>query len=346
MLEILDMDKVKISIIVPVYNAEESLDRCLHSILDQDFSSYEVVLVDDGSADASSLICDRYSSTDPRFITLHQPNKGVSAARNAGINMANGEYVMFLDSDDALLPYALDNLLDGACDEDIIVGGYGIFINGVPGKEIKPALSRSYKGNDCNRFFEENLHRNCVMLDSPWAKLFRRKTIGNTRFDETLSYAEDKLFVFEMLYKMSSVRTVSHAVYAYYVHSGSLGSDISSDTHITKLRQFLPKYIALLETLCTRFPSVPKIQSLYHNDVVGRYLCRILNIFSKRQSEHLNEEFLSWVYTLMDADKHLGVFSLRSGQVPNMILYKLKKIPFSIKVYRAFVRINKFFCHN
>ena len=83
------MDKVKISIVVPVYNAEDYLDRCLHSILDQEFSSYEVILVDDGSTDASSLICDRYSSTDPRFVTLHQPNKGVSAARNAGINMAN-----------------------------------------------------------------------------------------------------------------------------------------------------------------------------------------------------------------------------------------------------------------
>ena len=117
------MDKVKISIIIPVYNAEEYLDRCLHSVLDQDFTSFEVILVDDGSSDASPLICDRYSSTDPRFITLHQSNKGVSAARNSGLNMAQGEYVMFLDSDDVLLPDALEKMVDGLKDEDVVVGG-------------------------------------------------------------------------------------------------------------------------------------------------------------------------------------------------------------------------------
>ena len=106
------MDKVRISIVVPVYNAEDYLDRCLHSVMDQEFTSYEVILVDDGSTDASSLICDRYSSTDPRFVTIHQANKGVSAARNAGINMAQGEYVMFLDSDDVLLPFALETMME------------------------------------------------------------------------------------------------------------------------------------------------------------------------------------------------------------------------------------------
>ena len=121
------MDKCRLSIIIPVYNVEEYLDRCLGSILDQDFTSYEVILVDDGSTDSSSLICDRYSSTDPRFITLHQSNKGVSAARNAGKNMAQGEYLMFLDADDALLPYALDSLADSATGEDVVLGGYATF---------------------------------------------------------------------------------------------------------------------------------------------------------------------------------------------------------------------------
>ena len=115
------MNKVKITIIVPVYNAEEYLDRCMNSILDQEFSSYEVILVDDGSTDASGLICDRYSGTDPRFITVHQKNSGVSAARNAGLNLAQGEYVMFLDSDDALLPYALDELMSNSNDEDVVI---------------------------------------------------------------------------------------------------------------------------------------------------------------------------------------------------------------------------------
>lgn len=337
------MDKVKISIIIPVYNAEEYLDRCLHSVLDQEYSSYEVILVDDGSTDSSPLICDRYSGTDPRFITLHQPNAGVSSARNAGINMAQGEYVMFLDSDDALLPYALENMMDGIGEEDVVVGGYGAFIEGVPSKEVKPAAARSYKGNEYQKFFQENITRNCELLDSPWAKLFKMKAIGDTRFDVRLNYAEDKLFVFEVLSKSSSVLTVPQAVYGYYMHAGSLGSDISSDNHIKKLRQFLPEYVLIVSKLTTRFPSVPKIQSLYHNDVVGRYLCRILNIFATRESELLNEDYLTWIYSMLDADKNIGVFSLRAGQVPNMLLYKLRKIPFSIKAYRFMARINQWF---
>ena len=337
------MDKVKISIVVPVYNAEEYLDRCMHSVLDQDFSSYEVILVDDGSTDASSLICDRYSSTDPRFVTLHQPNKGVSAARNAGKNMAQGEYVMFLDADDALLPYALESLADSSTGEDIVVGGYAAFTCGVPSKEVKPKKSVSYKGEDYQKFFAENITRNCELLDAPWAKLFRTKAVRGISFNENLSYAEDKLFVFEALVKCRSARTVSQPVYAYYRRSGSLGSDLSSDKHISKLMQFLPEYIKLVSSLGDLCPSVDTVQKLYHKDVVGRYLCRILNIFATRKSELLNEETVSWVYSLMDADDKSGVFSLRFGQVPNMILYNIHKPSFSVKVYRFCAAVSSLF---
>jgi hypothetical protein len=248
-----------------------------------------------------------------------------------------------LDSDDALLPYALDELMHNLNDEDVVIGGYGMFIENVPKKEVKPKETASYKGSDYPHFFQKNLLRNCEMLDSPWAKLFKRKVIGKTRFCEELTYAEDKLFVFEILAKASSVMTVSAPVYGYYVRAGSLGSDISSDAHISKIRAFIPKYASVISSLCQRCPSSTKLQRLYHNDVVGRYMCRILNQFTFRESEHLNEEFLSWVYAMMDADKHLGVFSLRAGQVPNMILYKMRKLSFSIKMYRFFYKTNRIF---
>ena len=338
------MDKVKISIVVPVYNAEDYLERCLHSILDQEFSSYEVVLVDDGSTDASWLICDRYSSTDPRFITLHQPNKGVSAARNAGINMAQGEYVMFLDADDALLPDALEVMVESLNGEDVVVGGYGTFIGGVPSKEVKPDVTRSYKGNDYPRFFEDNLRPNCELLDAPWAKLFRTKAIRGIRFNEDMNYAEDKLFVFEVLSKCTSILAVSHAVYGYYRRAGSLGSDISSDSHIQKLMLFLERYVPMVSVLCERCPSVEKVQNLYHHDVVGRYLCRILNIFATRKSSMLDESTLSWIYSMMDKDPDLGLFSLRIGQVPNLYLYKKRNVKKSIKAYGIIRKARKIFC--
>ena len=122
------MNKCRLSIIVPVYNAEEYLDRCLVSILEQDFSSYEVILVDDGSTDSSPLICDRYSATDPRFRTIHKENGGVSSARNSGLDLAKGEYVMFVDSDDALIPDSLEMLFEHMTGQDFAVGGYNYFL--------------------------------------------------------------------------------------------------------------------------------------------------------------------------------------------------------------------------
>ncbi len=333
------MNKNRLSIIIPVYNAEEYLDRCLDSIFEQSFASYEVILVDDGSTDSSPLICDRYSATDPRFRTIHKKNGGVSSARNAGINLAKGEYLMFVDSDDALLPDALDRMMEGVVDEDVIVGGYTAFVGGIPGKEILPRKTRSYRGEELNAFFEDNIRKNCEMLDAPWSKMFRRKTVGDLRFCEGLSYAEDKLFVFNFLAKCHSAHTCAVPVYAYHIRPGSLGSDISSDRHLIQLRRFLPLYVEALAVLESRFPSCEKLDSLYHKDVVGRYCCRILNIFLKRRTGLLTEDYLGWVYGLMSDDGYLGVFSVRFGQIFNLLLYKNGSVGFSVKVYRLTSRI-------
>ncbi len=333
------MDKVRLSIIIPVYNAEEYLDRCLESVFEQSFPSYEVILVDDGSSDSSPLICERYSSTDPRFKTVHKKNGGVSSARNAGLNLAKGEYVMFVDSDDALLPDALDRMMEGVVDEDVVVGGYTAFIGGVPGKEVLPRKTDSYRGEGMNFFFEDNIRKNCEMLDAPWSKMYRRKTIGSLRFNEELSYAEDKLFVFSFLAKCHSAHTCDVPVYAYHIRPGSLGSDIASDRHLMQLRRFLPLYADVLKALGGRFPASEKLNSLYHRDLVCRYLCRIMNIFMKRRTGLLSEEFVRWVYEMMEADPMLGVFSVRAGQIFNMILYKIGRPGLTVNVYRITSRI-------
>lgn len=329
------MNKDKLSIIIPVYNAEDYLGRCLISILEQDFSSYEVILVDDGSTDSSPMICDRFSATDPRFRTIHKKNGGVSSARNAGLDLAKGEYIMFVDSDDALLPDSLEMIFDNLAGEDLAVGGYTVYIEGTPGKEVLPRRSVSYKGEDMNVFYEENIRRNCEMLDAPWSKIFRRKAIGDLRFCEDLNYAEDKLFVFTFLAGCSSAYTCSFPVYAYHVRAGSLGSDRKSDRHLMQLRRFIPSYAEVLEALVARYPSNRKITALYHKDVVGRYLCRILNIFLKRRTQLLTPDYLAWVYGMMDADKSLGVLSVRTGQIFNILLYKIGNVRFSIGIYRS-----------
>lgn len=337
------MDKSKISIIIPVYNAEDYLDRCLQSILSQDFNSYEVILVDDGSSDASSLMCDRYSATDPRFRTIHKPNGGVSSARNAGIDLAKGEYLMFVDSDDALRPGALKEMTADLNGEDMILGGYVTYVESVPKKEMNPRVARSYKGADMNDFFNRNLRRNCDMFDAPWAKLFRRKAVGSLRFNEKLSYAEDKLFVFSFLASSSSVRTCPSMVYAYHLRRGSLGSDVASDRHLMQLRRFLPAYSAVLKRLSDKYPDCRSIAGLYHNDLIGRYICRILNVFLTRRTSLLTEEFLSELYAMMEKDAGLGVFSLRKGQILNLMIFKYMNIRHAVKAYKTAAGLSSLF---
>ena len=333
------MDKCRLSIIIPVYNVEEYLDRCLSSVLDQEFTSYEVILVDDGSKDSSPLICDRYSATDPRFRTLHKPNGGVSSARNAGLELAKGEYVMFLDSDDALLPYALDDMMDVVAGEDMVVAGYAAFMGGVPVKVVRPRDTVSYKTTEYAQFFQDNVRRNCEMLDAPWSKLFKRKAIGATRFNESLSYAENKLFVFSIMAKCSSIKTFAGDVYAYYMRPGSLGSDISSDKHLQQLYVFLPLYASVLSAIVGRCPNTPKVLGLYRKDLIGRYICRMLNIYATRRTKMLTRDNVSALYQMMAEDKGLGIFSLRAGQVFNLLLYKMGKPGFTVAVYKftAFV---------
>lgn len=106
-----DMEKGLISVIIPVYNVEQYLRECLDSVLAQTYSSYEVIMIDDGSTDRSGDICDEYAARDTRFRVIHKENGGLSVARNTGFDLSCGEYVYFLDSDDLLEPDALEELL-------------------------------------------------------------------------------------------------------------------------------------------------------------------------------------------------------------------------------------------
>lgn len=111
----------RISIIVPVYNAESYLKRCLDSIINQTYKNIEIILIDDGSTDKSGMICDEYKSHDDRIIVIHKANSGVSSARNSGLDIAGGEYIAFIDSDDYVPKNYLEMLLNDMTDETEMV---------------------------------------------------------------------------------------------------------------------------------------------------------------------------------------------------------------------------------
>lgn len=335
------MDKVAISVIIPVYNAEDYLDRCLGGILSQEFAPYEVILVDDGSTDSSPLICDRYSSTDPRFRTIHKPNGGVSSARNAGMNLAKGEYLMFVDSDDSLPKGAMKALYAASASKaDFVLGGFEIYVDDVL-FETKTPSGDFFEGDGLSAFFDMNVVRNGVYLNTPWAKLYARRIVTDNglSFNQKLSYGEDMVFVNTFLLHSERIAVTSASVYDYYVRSGSLGSDTLSDRHIGQLMVLLPLYSEIIDRYRTRCPQSKALANLYHNDLVGRFVFRILRIFTIRRSEMLDEDNLRSIYAYLDADAELGIFNVRIGQLVNVLLYKIGCIPLSMAYYKMTSRI-------
>lgn len=120
-----------VSCIIPVYNTEKYLPRCIESVLAQTFVDWEMLLIDDGSTDASGSICDEYAAKDERIRVFHKENGGISSARNVGLNYAQGEWIFFVDSDDSLPKTSLESLLSRSSDANIIVGGFFFVLGGI-----------------------------------------------------------------------------------------------------------------------------------------------------------------------------------------------------------------------
>lgn len=202
------------SIIIPVYNAECTLHRCVDSILQQSFADFELLLIDDGSPDGSGAICDEYAALDSRVRAYHKPNGGVSSARNLGLDYANGEYVSFVDADDKL--YDNDSLLHLTnLKADIVIGGFDV-VNWNDGLIVRRQLEDvSLSVSHINDWLNEAVHRKFV--SSPWAKLLRREIIwtNSLRFNEAMLIAEDTAFIYHFLAHCRTMAITSAPVYTY-----------------------------------------------------------------------------------------------------------------------------------
>ncbi|MBO4774960.1 MAG: glycosyltransferase [Bacteroidales bacterium] len=196
------MDKM-LSVIVPVYNVASLLPRCIESLFCQSFTEYELLLVDDGSTDDSGKICEDYAAKDQRTRVFHKTNGGVSSARNFGLAKAGGEWVLFLDADDTLLPGGLQTLVDGISEEvDLVMGGY---LEDDGNRVIIDTGVHHSKGIIDRKaamwMVFSNPFSNLIYMGYAWGKLFRNEIITGKHivFDEKIKIKEDTLFVVEYL---------------------------------------------------------------------------------------------------------------------------------------------------
>lgn len=206
--------KALVSIIIPIYNVEVYLTKCINSILRQTYRNIEIILVDDGSRDKSPKICDRYQKKDDRVKVVHCKNGGVSAARNIGIDMAQGEYIMFVDSDDWLPKDAIENLVRGIekNDADFCYGAI---------KEIHATKNRIAESID-TVFLRKNAVNELISYlkkaeKAPWAKIYIAKLIkkNSLHFDESVKFGEDTIFLFQYLLLCEKFNSISSIVYFY-----------------------------------------------------------------------------------------------------------------------------------
>lgn len=222
----------KISVIVPVYNAELCIARCVDSLLAQTFTDFELLLIDDGSTDKSGELCDKYAKKDNRITVIHKSNSGAAAARNTGIKAAKGDYIGFADSDDYVLDNYLEKLIKTAENNsaDIVVCNYfSVTENGKPNK-IKHGFKENtlLNRNDIEKVLYSNIfcNKNTDGYFSLWNKLFKYNLIkeNNLLINGEMSFGEDMLFVMDCLKHCKNIAFTENAGYYYEMTEGGLFS--------------------------------------------------------------------------------------------------------------------------
>lgn len=237
------MMNVKISILVPVYNVEQYLPRCIESVLTQDFQDWEMILVDDGSPDKCPQICDEYAEKDNRIKVIHKPNGGANSARLTGVEMSQGAYLMFLDSDDHLLPKALSILYNKIGEGYDIVKGNDIRFNGDWNKIEKPRfVGKEIWGH--KEYLKSVL--NYDVLPYLWGGLYKRDLFSSNvlRDNQDLQIGEDWISNISVWNKVDKYIAIDYPVYAYFINDDSMmQKNVISFEYQKKMKDKIMKYI-------------------------------------------------------------------------------------------------------
>ncbi len=241
-----------ISIIIPVYNGEKYLSKCIDSILSQTYQNLEIILVDDGSIDSSPKICDEYSKKDNRIKVIHKKNGGVSSARNIGIAESTGDYIGFVDSDDYIELNMYENLFKALKDNntEISMCGYNELENNKITKSIIPNQN-TISGEELLKDIFEELFRPVV-----WNKLFKRCLFFNGSnqicFPENVTFGEDALMIVSILNATDNISIVHKALYNYNIFNNSLSHNLTDEKKLSIIY-----YRDTLKDICSvKFPNL------------------------------------------------------------------------------------------
>lgn len=295
-----------VSIIIPVYNVEKYLRRCLDSILSQTYINWECILIDDGSPDNCGKICDEYSNKDSRFKVIHQPNSGVSKARNRGIDSATGDWIMIVDSDDWIDSNTLEKAIG-------ISDGYDIIQWGYYRSSETCDLSKSVYIND----FSLSKLDDSEPYGSHTAMLFRLSFLNDNslRYHTDMTMGEDWLFVFESYLKTDKIFNIKNEAFYHYIQHDDSTCYKPSYSNILSQIDFISRF----ENLISTTPYVESLKSrvnlhktgakmnllkTYHFKMYKKTFPEIEEIVMQEKSRftpvihllHYNMDFLALIY--------------------------------------------------
>lgn len=308
----------KVSVIVPIYNSEENLSRCIESILSQSHKNLEVILVNDGSTDKSLEICENFSQKDKRIIVISQKNSGVSAARNFGLAVATGKFVQFVDADDYLNSNMTQCLLENITknNADFVICGYNkLTYDGVNLKVPTAFCSENLK--DFKNCFE-NLYKN-AFFNPPWNKLYRREKI-KMLFNEKLDIGEDLLFNLLYVRFCNKILVINDALYNY---DASLQNGLAS--------QYNEKLFDIQIMLHLN------VQEFFENSFNSDDFRNINEVFAKEIYYYLKKLVLLSDKTKYEKLKKIK-FCFENNSVKNM-LYNINSCDSQIKIICLFMRL-------
>ena len=259
-----------VSVIIPIYNVEAYLERCVESVCGQSYKDLEIILVDDGSKDGSGEICDRLEKKDNRISVIHQANMGLAGARNTGIDACHGDYICFVDSDDYVHPDYVKYLLKICEDNGCEIGACGHF----PTDKMESfhEVNWNEKATVYNKkqifdVFYSDMH---VPIVIAWNKIYSRKCIGDIRYDVGYIH-EDEATTFKFLYNAEKIAFGREKLYYYFDRSDS----ITGQAYSKKRLDILKAYENRME-----FYSAHNEHEYYERECQN-YLSEILNNYYK-----------------------------------------------------------------
>ena len=303
------MNNYKVSIIVPIYNVEKNIYRCIESIIKQTYTNIEIILVDDGSLDNCPKICDEYAKEDSRIKVIHKKNGGLSTARNSGLDIASGEYILFVDGDDYIHESTVEILIEKAIINNVDIVHFNFKSVDEEGNEIE-IKNKDLDNNKILTSYETlcGYVKEYKIKVMAWNKLYKSDLFKNLRFDEGYVY-EDELIFPKIISKSKINYTINDKLY-YYVNVPTSITKGSLTKNKVKSKEYLIKFLE--EYYTNNYPEL--IRHIY---IAICFIC----ISTIRQIKNSNK--LDTIYKLENIKKFEEIYVNTYSKIIKLKKYKL-----------------------